>query len=334
MERFRFPPWVNRLITASMPVLGVGALYAVGVLAYGVSPRTTNVGYSPKQPIPYSHALHVGQLKLDCRYCHTTVDKAAYAAIPPTGVCLNCHSSADANGAVPTTAVHTTSRKLLPLRRNVLVVPQSPVAPNHVYTITFQGALANANLSPLTANSMLTGISPTVSLAPVMDGTGSDVQTLTLGGTITGGTFTLSYGHLTTAPINWNADPATLAGNIQIALAANAMFGTTKPILWEKIHDLADFVYFDHSAHVNRGVGCVSCHGRVDKMEQVYQAESLSMSWCLQCHRHPEPNLRPLDRVTDMEWQPAADESREQVGARLRKELNINPSTNCSTCHR
>jgi menaquinone reductase, multiheme cytochrome c subunit len=229
MERFRFSPWVNRLITASIPVLGVGACYAVGVLAYGVSPRTTNVGYSPKQPIPYSHALHVGELKLDCRYCHTTVDKAAYAAIPPTSVCSNCHSASDSNGTAPTTAVHTASRKLLPLRESQ---------------------------------------------------------------------------------------------------------ATGKPILWQKIHDLADFVYFDHSAHVNRGVGCISCHGRVDKMEQVYQAEPLSMSWCLECHRHPEPNLRPLDSVTDMEWQPAADESREQVGARLRKELNINPSTNCSTCHR
>jgi menaquinone reductase, multiheme cytochrome c subunit len=103
-------------------------------------------------------------------------------------------------------------------------------------------------------------------------------------------------------------------------------------VLWQKIHDLADFVYFDHSAHVNRGVGCVSCHGRVDKMDQVYQAEPLSMSWCLDCHRHPEPHLRPLERVTDMEWQP--DEEPEVLGARLRADMNIQPKTNCSTCHR
>jgi hypothetical protein len=69
-------------------------------------------------------------------------------------------------------------------------------------------------------------------------------------------------------------------------------------------------------------------------MEQVYQAESLAMSWCLDCHRHPERHLRPLESVTDMEWEPPAGETREQVGDRLRTELNINPSTNCSTCHR
>jgi hypothetical protein len=107
---------------------------------------------------------------------------------------------------------------------------------------------------------------------------------------------------------------------------------TGDPIEWERIHDLADYVYFDHSVHVNRGVSCVSCHGRVDKMEQVYQAEPLTMSWCLDCHRKPEPHLRPQEFITQMDWQP--DEDPHELGTRLRQELNINPSTNCSTCHR
>src|SRR5690606_8281840 len=77
---------------------------------------------------------------------------------------------------------------------------------------------------------------------------------------------------------------------------------TGEAIPWRKIHDLPDFAYFDHSAHVSRGVACVSCHGRVDKMEQVYQAEPLSMSWCLDCHRNPEPHLRPIEFVTSMDW--------------------------------
>jgi len=102
-------------------------------------------------------------------------------------------------------------------------------------------------------------------------------------------------------------------------------------ILWEKIHDLPDYAHFDHSAHINRGVGCVSCHGRVDKMDRVYQADPLSMSWCLDCHRKPEQHLRPLDRITDMTWK--ADDP-EKLGALLKEQLNIDSSTNCSTCHR
>lgn len=103
------------------------------------------------------------------------------------------------------------------------------------------------------------------------------------------------------------------------------------PLEWERVHDLPDYAYFDHSAHVNRGVGCVSCHGRVDQMDRVYQAEPLSMSWCLDCHRKPEQHLRPLDRITDMDWEP---EDQLAVGEEIRSKLNIHPSTDCSTCHR
>jgi len=107
---------------------------------------------------------------------------------------------------------------------------------------------------------------------------------------------------------------------------------TGMPIEWVRIHDLPDYVYFNHSAHVTRGIGCVSCHGRVDKMDEVYQAEPMNMAWCLDCHRNPEKNLRPVEFVTDMDWVPPEDPI--ELGKRLRKELNINPSTDCSTCHR
>ncbi len=227
MERFQFPTWVNKLV----PLAGAGflaaSLYACLLGAYATAPTTTNVGYSPKQPVPFSHKLHVGTLKMDCRYCHSTVDEAAHAAVPATQTCVNCHSAANPDGSVANSAIHTASEKLLPVRES--------------------------------------------------QATGAAIE-------------------------------------------------------WERIHDLPDYVYFNHSAHVARGVGCVSCHGRVDKMEQVYQAEPLTMSWCLDCHRNPEPHLRPVEFVTQMDWEP--DEDVYQLGTRLREQWNLNPSTNCSTCHR
>ena len=226
MSRFHFPPWVNRVI----PLLGGGVIvlvgYAVVVGSYGTSPKTLNIGYAPKQPVPFSHKLHAGQLKMDCRYCHNTADKAAHAAIPPTATCVNCHSAANSDGSVATSAIHTRSDKLLPIRQSQ---------------------------------------------------------------------------------------------------------ASGEPILWERVHDLPDYAYFDHSAHVNRGVGCVSCHGRVDKMDVVRQVEPLSMSWCLDCHRNPEPHLRPLNTITDMNF--VADDQ-QKLGEMLKKQLAIEPSTNCSTCHR
>ncbi|MBL6830233.1 MAG: cytochrome c3 family protein [Pirellulales bacterium] len=227
MERFEFPSWTNRLLPVLAVFVAAGGAYAIAVGAYATAPGTINVGYSPKQPVPFSHKTHAGMLKMDCRYCHTTVDKAAHAAVPPTQTCVNCHSAANPDGSVANAAIHTNSEKLLPIRESQ---------------------------------------------------------------------------------------------------------ATGAPVEWERVHDLPDFVYFNHSAHVNRGVSCVSCHGRIDKMEQVYQAEPLTMSWCLECHRNPEPHLRPQEFITQLDWEPS--EPREVVGARIRDELNIHPSTNCSTCHR
>ncbi len=216
MKLFVFPRWTNKTRQIAGVVLSVAPLYVIGLVWYGFSPKTTDVGYQPKQPVPYSHAMHAGQLAIDCRYCHNTVDKAAMAAIPATETCMNCHQR-----------VRAKSPKLELVRQS---------------------------------------------------------------------------------------------------------YATGAPVPWVKVHDLPDYVYFNHSAHVVRGVGCVTCHGRIDRMEEVYQHETLSMGWCLECHRAPEKNLRPPDEVTNMSWQPPGDPI--EYGKRLREQNNINPPTDCSTCHR
>lgn len=211
-----FPKWIDRARPLAGVLLAIVPLYLVGMAYYAGSPETTDVGYSPVQPIAYSHALHVGEMGLDCRFCHTTVESAAFAALPPTETCMTCH-------------------------KNV--------------------AVESVKLPALRAS--------------------------------------------------WADDT---------------------PIRWVKVHDLPNYVYFDHSAHMTRGVGCVSCHGRIDRMEQVTQVERLSMGWCLECHRNPEQHLRPQEFVTVMDWTPG--EPQEVLGKRLREKNNLNPSTDCSTCHR
>jgi hypothetical protein len=105
---------------------------------------------------------------------------------------------------------------------------------------------------------------------------------------------------------------------------------TGLPIRWQRVHSLPDFVYFDHSIHVNRGIGCASCHGRVDRMAAVYQVERLTMQWCLDCHRDPAPNLRPRDQITNMSWGPP---SPEQI-SELARQYQPRRLTHCTTCHR
>ena len=110
-------------------------------------------------------------------------------------------------------------------------------------------------------------------------------------------------------------------------------FETEQPLKWRRVHDLADYVYFNHSVHVNNGVGCESCHGRVDKMPLMRQQESLSMSFCLDCHRDPGSNLRPQDQITAMGYSPGRDTP---PAHELMKQYGIDPQglTDCSTCHR
>jgi len=214
--------WIDRCRTLILAAALGLPLYVIGMLYLWNAPETTRIGYAPEQPVPFSHALHAGELGLDCRYCHTTVETAAFAAIPPTETCMNCHS----------------------------IIGKDDVT---------QSSL----------------------LAPV-----------------------------------YNSARSSPAQSIE----------------WVKVHNLPDYVFFDHSAHVTRGVSCVSCHGRVDQMDVVTQVEPLTMAWCLDCHRNPDPHLRPAELATDLDWEPGED--RAVLGARVREENNINPSTDCSTCHR
>ena len=221
MDNHIFPKWTNSLKFWAAILGGGAATYAVVFVWYVLAARTLNVGYQPEQPVPYSHALHAGELGIDCRYCHNTVERAAHAAIPPTETCMNCHAY-----------VGTESPRLAPLR---------------------------------------------------------------------------------------------------------AAYESGAPVEWIKVHDLPDYVYFNHSAHVNSGVSCVECHGRVDRMEKVHIVERLSMGWCLDCHRNPEPHLRPPELVTQLDWEhPAGDdpEARAEYGAKLAKAHGVAPRESCSTCHR
>jgi len=104
-----------------------------------------------------------------------------------------------------------------------------------------------------------------------------------------------------------------------------------RPIEWTRVHDLPDFVYFDHSIHVAKGIGCASCHGRVDQMPLMYQAESLQMEWCLECHRSPERFIRPRVEIYNMEWVSADQETE---GARLIADYKVQSKLSCSVCHR
>ena len=114
--------------------------------------------------------------------------------------------------------------------------------------------------------------------------------------------------------------------------AVRKSYFTGEPIRWWRVNALPDHVFFNHAVHVNRGIGCVSCHGRVDLMSAVYQAQPLTMRWCLDCHRHPEAHLRPQSEITNLEWVP--DEPQEVLGARIKEERHVDPPTYCSGCHR
>jgi len=191
-----FPRWSNQTPTHAL----VGTLVFGGVVTFALywwaSPYNTDVGYQPPQPVAYSHALHAGTLKMDCRYCHSYVERGPSAGVPPTQVCMNCHAQ-----------VKKESDKLKPVRDSWA------------------------------------------------DGKGE------------------------------------------------------QSIPWLRIHKIPDFAYFNHSAHVGVGfganraaIGCETCHGRIDTMEVVKQVQPLSMSWCLECHSNPGPNLRPVEAVTAMGW--------------------------------
>jgi len=215
-----FPRSANALARSSFLVgaaLAAGAGYGLWLVAH--SGYVTRQGEIVEQPVPFSHDHHVGQIGIDCRYCHTAVERSPSAGIPPTQTCMNCHNQLWTNAAL---------------------------------------------------------------LEPV-----------------------------------------------------RASFATGEPLKWNRVHDLPGFVYFDHSIHVAKGIGCVTCHGRVDKMPLIYQESSLQMWWCLDCHRDPAKYLRPRAAVFDMAYEAPSDQ-REQ-GRRLSVEYRIRDAhtlTSCSTCHR
>ncbi|MFO0940640.1 MAG: cytochrome c3 family protein [Pirellulales bacterium] len=235
MNRFLFPRWTNKFL----PVLGIlllaGGGYAGTLFLAATDDKTINPGYQPTQPVPFSHKIHAGELKMDCRYCHIGVDKAAAASVPPTATCINCHS-------------------------------------------------------------------------PDMDGKGPQFA-------------------------------AVRHDSTKLRAVHESWKSKEDSVPWIRIHRLPDFVFFNHSAHVNRGVSCVECHGRIDTMEKVYQAKELSMAWCIECHNDPTARLRPLDQVTNLSWEPEEGKTREQVGKEIREKFEadgnaVHPRTNCAVCHR
>ena len=211
-----FPKWTNSLPLILAALSLVAGVSVVGFFWYYGSPKYTDVGYRPTQPVPYSHKTHAGDLGIDCRYCHVAVESQAVASVPPTQTCMNCHT---------------------------LILPES-------------------DSLKLIRQSWLTG----------------------------------------------------------------------QPMQWVRVHNLPDFVYFDHSIHVDRGVGCITCHGNIAQMIEVEQKQPLSMSWCLDCHKNPMPNLRPVDQVTNMKW--VMPENHDELTAKFIKANDIAPPIECSGCHR
>lgn len=122
----------------------------------------------------------------------------------------------------------------------------------------------------------------------------------------------------------WNTSP-------ELALVWTS-YTTDTPIPWRRVHQLPGFVYFDHAIHVGKGIGCETCHGRVDRMARVYQVAPLTMGWCLDCHREPERYLRPLDQVTAMGWRP--ERPQRELGRELKERYRVRSITNCTACHR
>jgi Cytochrome c7 and related cytochrome c len=213
-----FPKWTNQLpVKVIIGAVVTGCVVTAGAWYY-LTPKYARVGYQPVQPVPFSHAVHAGQLGIDCRYCHNAVERSWYSNLPASSKCMNCHNQ----------------------------------------------VLKNDPRLALVRESAQSG----------------------------------------------------------------------RPIPWVQVHRVPDFVYFNHAVHVDRGISCVECHGRVDQMNEVYQVKPLSMSFCLNCHRHPEKHLRPLDKITDLAWKPASPAAQEAFGRKAMKEWKVQSLQTCSTCHR
>jgi hypothetical protein len=215
-ERPLFTPAANRVARRVLWGAVVPAVaLSVGVPWYYFTAKYLEVGYQPEQPVEFSHKLHAGDLGMDCRACHHTVEWSPFAAVPSTQSCMDCHAR---------------------------VLPDS------------------------------------VKVAPLRDAHAADT-----------------------------------------------------PLRWVRVHRLPDYVQLDHRAHLLAGVGCSSCHGRVDRMPRVTQVEPLTMAWCLDCHRRPGPSLRPRDQVTNLAWEP--DPGRAHVNQVVETGREVSPPLHCSGCH-
>jgi hypothetical protein len=216
-----FHPSMNTISKVSI----FGAVFFIAGLAWAWamlirSPYVTEAGIVREQPVPFSHKHHVSGLGIDCRYCHTTVEKSAFAGIPPTKTCMTCHSQ-----------IWTNAAALEPVRES---------------------------------------------------------------------------------------------------------FRTDQSLAWTRVHDLPGFAYFDHSIHIAKGIGCSTCHGRVDLMPLTWREHSLDMEWCLDCHRQPERYVREREKIYEMTWQPPANQL--ERGRKLLEEYKVNRTgermTDCYICHR
>jgi len=130
-----------------------------------------------------------------------------------------------------------------------------------------------------------------------------------------------------------NCHQAIKTDSPKLALV-KASWETGKPVPWIRVYKTPDFVFFNHSAHVTRGVGCVSCHGPVNEMPVVVHNQSLSMGWCLDCHRHPEDKLRPVNEVTNFAWRPSEGRSQRDLGLFLKDAYKVQAPEQCVGCHR
>jgi hypothetical protein len=146
------------------------------------------------------------------------------------------------------------------------------------------------------------------------------------------------YSNLPGASTCMNCHSTVLKDDPRLAIVRDSA-ATGKPIAWVQVHVTPDYVYFNHSVHVRRGISCVECHGRVDEMDTVYHAKPLSMSFCLNCHRDPAAHIRPVDKVTDLSWAwstNSADAAHEQIvqGEKLVDHMHVESLQSCSACHR
>jgi len=141
------------------------------------------------------------------------------------------------------------------------------------------------------------------------------------------------YSNIPASSLCMNCHNQVLKDDPRLALVRESAQNGT-PIPWVQIHRVPDFVYFNHSVHVDRGVSCVECHGQINKMDEVYQAKPLSMTFCLDCHRDPAAKLRPLDKITDLNWHPQSEAEQIAFGQKAMEQWRVESLQTCSACHR